>query len=192
MSALRQPLDLISAEDYLRRERAALFKSEFVNGSVSNMAGGSANHNRIAGNVFRHLGNRLAKRPCEVFNSDMKVRIDRANVFRYPDVSGLCGPIFFHDKAQDAYGNPSVIVEVMSPSTEVLDRGEKFTLCRLLDSLREYVLVWQDRLRVELFARRGEGEWSATVFDEETDIISLRSLDCELTLAEIYEKVVFG
>jgi Uma2 family endonuclease len=191
MSALRQPLQLFTAEDYLRRERTASFKSEYVNGNVYAMAGGTINHNRIAGNVFRHLGNRLSTRPCEVFNSDLKVRIDKANVFRYPDVSGLCGPILFHDKGQDAYCNPSFIVEVMSPSTELLDRGEKFTLNRLLDSLREYMLVWQDRLRVELFVRNEEGEWNSTIFDEASDEVTLQSLDCTLTLAEIYEKVSF-
>jgi Uma2 family endonuclease len=191
MSALRQPLDLITAEEYLVRERLAPFKSEYVNGLIYNMAGASVNHNRISGNIFARLSTHLRSRPCEVFNSDMKVRIDKANVFRYPDVSGLCGPILFHDKAQDTYCNPSVIVEVMSPSTELLDRGEKFTLYRLLESLREYVLVWQDRMRVELFVKGPMGEWIATVFNEASDELFVRSVDCRLTLAEIYEKVVF-
>jgi Uma2 family endonuclease len=157
MSALRQPLQLFTAEDYLRRERTASFKSEYVNGHVYAMAGASINHNRISANVLSGLRTRLRSRPCEVLGSDMKVRVDKANVFRYPDVSGLCGPILFHDKTQDAHCNPSFIVEVMAPSTELLDRGEKFTLYRLLDSLREYMLVWQDRLRVELFVRNEEG-----------------------------------
>ena len=191
MSALRQPHALLTAEEYLQLERAAEFKSEYVNGHVYAMAGAKVGHNRAARNILRHLGNQLADRPCEVFGSDMKVRIDKANVFRYPDVTGLCGPILFHDKEQDAYCNPSVIVEVLSRSTERLDRGEKFMLYRLLDSFVEYVLVSQDRVEVEVWVRNTEGRWITTIYDEITDSFALRSIGCTLTLAEIYEKVEF-
>jgi Uma2 family endonuclease len=192
MSALLQPRTLFTAEEYLRLERDAEFKSEYVNGNVYAMAGAKVNHNRIAANVLRNLGNQLRSRPCEAFGSDMKVRIDKANAFRYPDISALCGPILFHDQVQDAYCNPSVIVEVLYPSTEILDRGEKFTLYRLLDSLIEYVLVRQDRVEVEVFTRDDEGRWTSIVYNEGADSFVLSCIGCSLSLAEIYEKVTFG
>lgn len=191
MSALRKPLLLPTSEEYLHSERIAPFKSEYVNGAIVAMAGATVDHNRISANVLASLRTQLRPRPCEVFGSDMKVRMDKANIFRYPDISGLCGPILFHDKTQDAYCNPSVIIEVMSPSTEALDRGEKFMLYRLLDSLREYVLISQDRMKVETFVRGPDGRWLATTYDEASDSFDLRSLGCSLTLAEVYEKVVF-
>ena len=150
MSAVIQH-GLLAVDEYLRQERLAESKSEYVNGSVDAMSGGTIDHNRIAGNIFWRLASQLSGRPCEVFNSDMKVRIDKANVFRYPDLSGLCGPLNFYDDAADVYRNPTLIVEVLSPSTEKLDRGEKFALYKLIDSLKEYVLVRQDRREVEVF-----------------------------------------
>jgi Uma2 family endonuclease len=192
MSALPQPLSLITADQYLRLEREAEFKSEFVNGLVYPELGTTANHNIIAGNCLVFLTLQLQQRPCQAFGSDVKVRVDKANVFRYPDVSALCGPVLFHDDGKDAYCNPSVIVEVLSPATERLDRGEKFMLYRLLDSLAEYVLVRQDRVEVEVFSKLSEGQWSSILYDELADSFHLRSVNCRLTLAEIYEKVTFA
>lgn len=192
MAALRQPDALLTADEYLRLERNAEFKSEYVNGHVYAMAGAKVGHNQISANVSGSLWNQLRERPCRVFGSDMKVRIDKANVFRYPDVTGVCGPILFHDSEQDAYCNPSVIIEVLSRSTERLDRGEKFMLYRLLDSLVEYVLVCQDRAQVEVWVRDDGGRWTTTIYDEAADSFTLRSIGCTLTLAEIYEKVEFA
>lgn len=182
----------LTAEDYLARERAASFRSEYVNGDVHAMAGGSVNHTRIARNITALLTAQLSARPCEVFGSDMKVRIDKANAFRYPDVSGLCGPILHHDREKDSYCNPAMIVEVLSPSTAAYDRGEKFTLYRLLDSLFEYVLVNQDRVQVEVFLRGADRNWSCTTWNELSDSFTLQTLGCTLTLADIYGKVDFG
>ena len=141
MSGFLQPPRILSAEAYLASERAAAFRSEYVNGDVRAMAGASITHEEICGNILSLLKVQLSGRPCRVFGSNLKVRIDKANAFRYPDVSGLCGPILHHDREQDSYCNPAMIVEVLSPSTEAYDRGEKFTLYRLLDSLFEYILV---------------------------------------------------
>ena len=192
MSVLVKSFSLLSVEEYLQQERAAEFKSEYVNGQIMAMAGASISHNTLAGNVFASLHTQLRTRPCSVFASDMKVRIDKANVFRYPDVSALCGPMLFHDGEQDGYCNPSVIVEVLSPATERLDRGEKFTGYRLLDSLREYILIRQDQVDVEVFSREPEGRWISLEYDEPADSFFLRSIGCTLTLAEIYEKVMFA
>jgi Uma2 family endonuclease len=191
MSALRQPKEILTAEQYLRIERLAETKSEYVNGQVFAMAGGSLNHGRIARNISSSLNRQLHGRPCEVFTSDVKVRIDKANCFRYPDLSGLCGPIIHHDAEKDAYCNPSLIVEVLSPATAMLDRGEKFNLYRLIDTFVEYLLVRQDRMEVELFTRESTQEWSSVLYNEATDVVPLRSLNCTLTLAVIYDKVNF-
>ena len=192
MSAQIQTWNYLTAEEYLRQERLAESKSEYVNGSVYAMSGASLNHNRIAGNVFVSLSNQLRGRPCEVFSSDMKVQIDRANTFRYPDVSGLCGPLSFYDDVTDAYQNPALIVEVLSPSTEKFDREEKFNLYRLLDSLQEYVLIRQDRMEVTVFTRDTDKRWPPpTVYTADQNSVPLKSLGCSLILRDIYEKVTF-
>jgi Uma2 family endonuclease len=191
MSGVRQPRSLLTPEEYLRLEREAEFKSEYVNGHVYAMAGAKVNHNRIAANVLGILWSQLRGRPSEALGSDMRVRIEKANAFRYPDVSGLCGPMLFHDEVQDAYCNPSVVIEVLSPATELLDRGDKFTLYRLLDTLFEYVLVCQDRVEVEVFTCDADGRWTSIVYNELADSFQLPSLGCTLTLEEIYGKVTF-
>ncbi len=182
----------MTADEYLRMERLAETKSEYVNGQVYAMARGTMNHQRISGNIYRKLGNQLERRPCEVFNCEVKVRIDKANAFRYPDLSGQCGPVLHHDGERDAYCNPALIVEVLSPSTESFDRGEKFNLYRLLDTLMEYLLVRQDRMEVELFTRESTQQWTSVIYNEASDAVALKSLNCTLTLDEIYERVVFG
>lgn len=191
MSAMRQIRTMLTPEEYLDRERNAPFKSEYVNGEVYAMAGGTWSHGEIAGNILASFKAQLRHRPCRAVGSDVKVRVDKANVFLYPDVSALCGPILTHDKSRDAYCNPAIIVEVLSPSTEAYDRGEKFRLYRLLDSLFEYVMVRQDRVEVEVWTRGVDGTWTATIYNEPADVIPLRTLDCTLTLADIYEKVEF-
>ena len=192
MSAVIQPRNLLSADEYLRQERVAEFKSEYVNSASDAMAGATINHNRIAVKLLEKLSSQLSGRPCEVFGSDMKVRIDRANTFRYPDLSGLCGPVNFYDDTADAYRNPTLIVEVLSPSTEKVDRGEKFNLYRLLDSLKEYVLVRQDRIEIEVFTRDAAGRcWTSSLYSDPESTVPLKSLDCTFVLRESYEKVTF-
>ena len=183
---------MVTAEEYLRLERTSETRSEYVNGEIVAMAGGTQTHDDICFNLTLALGNQLRQRPCKLFTSNFKVRIDKANVFRYPDLSGLCGPVLHHDKAHDAYCNPAVIVEVLSPSTAAYDRGDKFTLYRMLDSLFEYVLVSQDRMEVEVWTRGSDSVWSSVVYNEAADSFTLRTLNCTLTLAEIYERVEFG
>lgn len=191
MAALRKPIAMMPVEEYLRLERLAETRSEYVDGEVIAMAGGTLTHDEIAGNLYGSLKQQLKGRPCKVFSANVKVRIDKANVFQYPDVSSLCGPILHHDKFRDAYCNPSVIFEVLSPTTEASDRSEKFRRYRLLDTLFDYVLVSQERMEVEVFSRGSDGLWSAVVYNEPADRFTLRTLDCTLTLADIYEAVEF-
>ena len=180
----------ISPEEYLVLERAAEHRSEYVNGAIVAMAGATSTHNIIAGNISRLIGNQLVDRPCVSYGSDMKVRIERANDFRYPDVSAVCGPVLFHDQTEDAYVNPALIVEVLSPGTERYDRTGKFALYRLIETFTEYLLVAQDRLHIELSRKQPDGRWRSLEFIEPdpTELVILESIGCTLRIAEIYHK----
>lgn len=178
-------------KEYLALERQASIKSELINGRIYAMAGASRQHNLIAGNVFREISSQLKGRACEAYISDMRLHISATGMFTYPDVMAVCGEVLFEDKEKDNLLNPSVIIEVLSPSTEAYDRGEKFAHYRRLVTLQEYLLISQHRVRIERFVRHG-AEWRMTEFNELTAIIQLTSIGCQLALAEIYDKVAFA
>ncbi len=178
-------------EDYLVSEREAEVRHEYVDGQVFNMVGATAEHNIVVANITSTLVNQLKGRPCLVFANDMKVRIDMADACKYPDLVALCGECRFFDGRRDVLENPSLIVEVLSASTEAYDRGEKFALYRRLPSVREYVLVSQDRKRVELFTKQADGGWLLTEYNDDEDKIALISIGCFLVLGEVYDKVEF-
>ncbi len=192
MSALARSAELLSPQEYLTRERAAEHRSEYLNGLVVAMAGATLVHDLIRGNVERHLGNQFAARPCYVFGSAVKIRIERANLFRYPDISAVCGPVLFHDEVGDAYENPALIVEVLSPATERYDRIDKFALYRFLESFAEYLLLAQDRPHAELLRRQPDGQWTAQTYTAPADVITLESVDCTLRLSDLYAKTSLG
>jgi Uma2 family endonuclease len=185
-----QPKRYYTPEEYLALERAADYKSEYVAGEIFAMSGASEDHNTIAGNIFRLLGNQFQGRPCRVYISDMRVQVAATGMYTYPDVVAVCGPREFAGAHRDTLLNPTVIVEVLSPSTEVYDRGAKFDHYWRLPSLAEYVLVAQDHMRVEHFARQGNG-WVLTIARTSDDILRLPALDATLPLAAIYENVEF-
>ena len=189
MSAAPKPF--LSPQEYLAREREAETKSEYYDGETFAMAGGSEEHSLIAVNVAGALNFQLADRPCKVYNSDMRVRVEEDGPYAYPDVSVVCGEAEFADEERDNLLNPTVIVEVLFPTTEAWDRGGKFERYQQRASLQEYVLIAQDRPRVERYARRGDGEWLLTVVVGLERALSLPSIECELRLAEVYRKVTF-
>ena len=154
MSTLAQ--QYYTPEEYLALERKAEYKSEYINGEIYAMSGASRAHILITVNLTRELSTQLRGRPCEVYASDMRVKVSPTGMYTYPDVAAVCGEARFEDGQVDTLTNPSVIIEVLSPSTEAYDRGEKFAHYRKLQSLAEYVLVAQDKMRVEHFARHGE------------------------------------
>jgi len=174
-------------EDYLELETYAEVKHEFLDGHVWAMAGGTRGHAALCGRMTILLGSLLRERPCEVFNSDLRVRVVATGLGTYPDVTVICGR--FEADPEDPKGNtatnPLVIVEVLSPSTEQYDRGEKLTHYRRIASLREVVLVAQDARRVEVWSRSESGGWSECVSTGESTA-HLPSLGCDLPLAEIY------
>jgi len=177
-------------QEYLARERKAEFKSEFCNGFITAMAGTSREHCLIALNLGREISSQLKNRPCEAYISDMRVLVSPTGLYTYPDVVAVCGKPLFEDAEVDTLLNPTVIVEVLSPTTESYDRGKKFGHYRLLESLREYVVVAQDHVMVERYTRQGE-EWVLTALNNLDATLRLDSIGCEVSLREIYAKVEF-
>lgn len=188
--SLPQPKTYYSPEEYLALERAADFRSEYLNGKIFVMAGESLNHGRIKSDANRIIGNQLVGRTCETFTSDMKVRTPGINVFGYPDVLVVCGQPVFHDQFKDVLLNPKVIIEVLSPSTEAYDRGEKFASYRQLESLTDYLLMTQDNVRIEHYVRHGKF-WLLSEEFELTQSIYIESIDCHLSLKDVYARVEF-
>lgn len=179
--------------DYLVAEREAQdVKHEYLAGEVFAMTGASFHQNLIVANIVRHLGNQLADRPCTVLANDMRVRVEAMDLCAYPDIVGLCGEPSFYDEREDVLTNPALIIEVLSKSTQGYDRGDKFALYRALPSLREYVLVSQSRVGLDLYTREADDRWMLTAYTYLGECMRLESLGCTLDLAEVYAKVELG
>jgi Uma2 family endonuclease len=186
-----QPKPYYSFEDYLAIERECTdAKHEYVAGQVFAMAGASFNHNLICTNVASELRQQLKTRPCAVLANDMRLRVESADACAYPDVVVLCDQPVFHDGHRDVLTNPTLVVEVLSPSTEGYDRGGKFAIYRGLPSLRQYVLIAQDRCAVDLFTRQADGRWLLDAYTAPDAPIDFESIGCSLSLREIYDKVL--
>jgi Uma2 family endonuclease len=188
MSAL--PKTTWTVESYLAFERQSDIRHEFRDGEIYAMSGASRNHNRIASNVNGIFFSQLATSPCEAFQSDLRVRVSPSN-YTYPDVVVVCGEAQFEDKEVDTLLNPTVIIEVLSPSTESYDRGDKFRRYRGLDSLQEYVLIAQDNYYIEHYVRQSEGQWLFSEAAQPDDVVVLPSINCTLLLSQVYQKVTF-
>ena len=186
MSSL--PPYYLNPEEYLTIERRAEYKSEYVDGVMYAMAGGSERHNLIAGNLVTELNIQLRKAPCRVYPSDLKVRVPNSKRFFYPDVSVVCGDTRFADDERDVVLNPVLIVEVLSESTAAFDRGKKFQSYQQIESLQEYLLVSQDEYVVEHYLRQGDGHWLYTKVSGLEEAVILPGLKSQLALSEIYSK----
>ncbi len=181
------PTPFLSPEQYLALERKAQTKSEYYQGETFAMAGGSATHSQLAVALASLLRERRPKDRCRIYNSDMRVRISPTGLYTYPDVTAVCGPPVFHEN--DTLLNPGLIAEILSPSTADYDRGLKFDQYRSLDSLQQYLIVWQDRIQVHLHTRQPDG-WLLTTWDKPDDTVRLTALPVEFTLAELYQDVL--
>jgi Uma2 family endonuclease len=187
-----QPKPHLSFDEWLEGERASLEgRSEYVAGEVFAMTGASVEHNAIVGNILGQLWTQMKGRPCHVYANDLKVRVRTADAGKYPDLIALCGEHEYQDGRRDVLLNPSLIVEVLSDSTEAYDRGNKFAIYRQIPSLREYLLVSQHRVQVELYSRGDDGRWTLSDYSAPTDSVPLASVGCTLALAEVYDKVEF-
>jgi Uma2 family endonuclease len=191
MSAHARPQSL-TEEEYLKIERAAEFRSEYYDGHMYAMSGGSLPHAVIISNLVRELGVALRQKPCTVMNSDMRVRISPAKYYTYPDIVVVCGPPQVADDQNDTLLNPTILIEVLSPSTEAHDRGFKFLRYRRLESLQEYALVWQAEPRVEIFRRQPSGEWLLSEAAGLEAICRFDSAGCQIALSEVYHRIEFG
>lgn len=185
-----QPKTFLPVEDYLAGERVSDTKHEYYAGEVFAFAGGSEQHNLIAGNVYASLHSQLRKRSCTVYPSDMRVSIPRTGLYTYPDVVAVCGAAQFEDQERDTLLNPTIIVEVLSPSTEMYDRGKKFQNYRTINTLAEYLLVAQDAYRIEHYVRQPDQQWLLSEATSLDQTIELPSITCSLALADVYEKVL--
>ncbi len=179
---------IYTPEEYIALERKATLKSEYINGEIFAMSGASNAHNLITLDIGTELNIQLRERQCLVYTNDMRVRTSPSGSYFYPDVVVVCGKPHFEDNAFDTLLNPVLVMEVLSPSTEVYDKGEKFRHYQELTSLREYILVSQDRIRVEHY-RLTQTQWVQTEFRAREDVLPLVSIGCELPLHDIYRRV---
>ena len=182
---------IFTPEEYLASERKATRKSEYLSGEILAMSGASNAHNLITLDIATELNIQLRRRGCLVYASDMRIRTSSTGSYFYPDVAVVCDKPRFEDNVFDTLLNPIVVIEVLSPSTEAFDRGEKFVHYQELGSLREYILVSQDKVRVEHYGLI-KAQWVQTEFHGYEDVLSLTSIGCELPSQDIYRRVAFS
>ncbi|MBF0242932.1 MAG: Uma2 family endonuclease [Desulfamplus sp.] len=181
----------MTPEDYLEFEKNSELKHEYFDGEIFAMVGARKNHNRVSSNTSRILGNQLLNRPCDVFISDMRVKIPEIEKYTYPDIVVACDKVEFIEEELDSLLNPVVIIEILSDTTESYDRGLKFTHYRLIESLQEYILISQYHCQVEKFKRDKEGTWVYSSVEDMKASVKIDSINCELALSEIYYRVEF-
>jgi len=189
--ALAQNVSRVNEAEYLRLERQAETKSEYFDGEIFAMAGGTRAHSLIATNLARELSSRLRTSDCVAYNTDLRVKVEATGLVTYPDVSVVCGAQRFLDEQEDTLLNPTVLIEVLSDSTEAYDRGKKFEHIRQISSCREYLLVSQKEPRIEQFIRQPNGEWTLKEAVGPSAEMRLPSLDIVLRLEEVFAKVQF-
>lgn len=182
----------VTPEEYLEFERSAIEKHEYLNGEILDMSGASMSHVEICSNINASLGSQLRTRPGRSFQSDLRVFIPATGLYTYPDIIVVCGsPELVPDSYLDTLLNPDLILEVLSPTTADYDRGAKFDHYKTIDSLKEYVLVWQDKKRVARYLKRDDGSWNLKDFIGDDAEVVLSSIECSLSMENIYNKVVF-
>jgi Uma2 family endonuclease len=182
---------LLTPGEYLELERKSEIRSEYIAGRMYAMSGASLRHALIAGNLHGEIWSQLRGKDCKVVMNDLRVKVAPTGLYTYPDIVAFCGNAQLEDEHFDTLLNPTVIVEVLSESTEAYDRGEKFAQYRRLETLRAYVLVAQDKIRIEHFLRRGD-EWILSEVSGPDGTLDLSSIDCHVPLSAIYEGVDFN
>lgn len=178
-----------TAKEYLALEAAATERSEFYNGVIYTMAGGSFNHDMISGNVYAALHAFARTASCTAFTSNMKLKIKAHNLYHYPDAMLIYGTPKFEKNRKDVVLNPLILVEVLSKSTESYDRGKKFEYYRSLPTFQEYLLIDQERIYVEHYHRLHIGRWEYTILVDLTEAVKLQSIPLEIPVRHLYEQV---
>ena len=180
-----------SPEAYLELEAAAEFRSEYYNGQIFPMAGGTPNHNRIIVNLVSALNVAFADQPYDVFASDLRLWLPRKNLYTYPDIMVVADELAFAEGRKDTITNPVAIVEVLSDSTKNYDRGEKFEFYRTLFSFREYLLIDQNKIHVEHCIKTTDNKWLLAEYEDVDTALSFASIPFQISLAALYKKVIF-
>jgi Uma2 family endonuclease len=183
------PIHRFSPEEYVALENSSDVKYEYFEGEVFAMAGGTPRHSLIASNLIREFGNALLERGCAVFTSDLKVKVEATGLYTHPDVTIVCGPPQFVDPKSECLTNPTVIIEVLSPSTEAYDRGAKFEQYRAIPSLTAYLLVAKDRPRVEQFIRKTDTDWDYHITHGIDSVLEVPPLNVRVALERIFAGV---
>jgi Uma2 family endonuclease len=183
------PVTKVTEEEYLAIDRAAEVRSEFFDGEMFAMSGGSMRHARLQGNIYFELHNALRGRDCEAFGSDFRVRVSPGRMYTYPDVTVVCGDPLLADERQDILLNPAVIFEVLSPTTEHYDRGPKFQYYRGIESLTDYILVDQNQIRIEQYTRKDANTWTLRDYQRPEEELRIDSIGVSLALARIYDRI---
>jgi Uma2 family endonuclease len=185
------PKTFLTPEQYLEIERKAEFKSEYFQGEMFAMGGAREGHNLIVFNLAAELGQQLRRRPCRAYVNEMRLCVNATGMYTYPDAVVVCGEPQFLDETRDTLLNPTLVVEVLSPSTEFYDRVRKFENYRSVESVSEYLLVSSERVSAELYTRQPDGRWLLTTASRMEDSIDLQSVGAHLAFADLYEKVDF-
>ncbi len=181
--------NIFTPAEYLGLEEAANEKHEYYNGEIFAMAGGTPDHSTIALNLGAELLRLLDPKPCRVFNSDVRLLVEKSGLYTYPDLMIVCGELEYVPQRKDTITNPIVIVEVLSESTRDYDRGAKFNFYKQIPSLQECILVESEEPRVEHYQRTPSGEWTIETYDNLDATMQIKSVECEIPLSRIYHKV---
>lgn len=179
-----------TAEDYLKRERRSATRHEFLDGKILATSGSNRTHNLIGTNTTIAVGSRLRGQKCEVYANDMRVRLNNSR-YCYPDVVIVNGEPSFADASQDILLNPTVIVEAFSNAAQFQDRGEKLESYLAMPSIRECLIVKEDEMRVEHYSKQNAKQWVYRIYNEREDVVSLDSVNCKISVAEIYAQIKF-
>jgi Uma2 family endonuclease len=188
MSALAK--QRMTVEEYLALERETGVRHEYYYGEVFAMVGASENHILITGSMYSNLYVQLRGRDCRIYQTDMKLRINK-HIYTYPDIAAVCGERQFEDEARTILLNPTVIIEVLSPSTEMHDRTNKLQYYHSVKSVQEYILISQEKPHAEHFVRQPDDKWLLTFRDGVDALIELKSINCILALRDVYEQIEF-
>jgi len=189
MSAV--PQQYLSLDEYFRLEETSEIKHEYYRGTSYNMTGASEAHNLIVANIIGQLNPQLIDKPCRVYPSDLRLKVEAAELYTYPDAIVICGPSQYADGRKDTVTNPTLLIEVLSPGTENYDRGAKFQNYRMIDTLHDYLMIAQDGVHVEHYIRQDNHAWLLRDFTDVSQVIDLPTICCSLALDAIYRNILF-
>ena len=189
---IAQETDYYSPEEYLELEINSELRHEYIDGLIIPMTGGTPNHNKIAGNLYVAIHFSLKRQPFEVYYTDQRLWIPKKRIHTYPDVMVVQTPLIFAEGRNDTITNPLMIAEVLSKSTKGYDRDEKFAAYRTITSFQEYILIDQYTIHVEQYVKTDNKKWMFVEYEDSNDILNLASVPCQISLADIYDKVDFN